>query len=292
MSDPNRSPNNQPLDRLEDWDEFLQTRYPAAESPQTKKQEEFRNYRAEARPSVREFYRLNHRHQTLEFVLAKKKEYLPLQKRQMGIWQAMEFLNTLIDDSDPDTEMSQIEHLLQTAEAVRNDGQPRWFILTGLIHDLGKILCLFGEPQWAVVGDTFPLGCAFSDKIVFPEFFADNSDSKVPEYQTPCGVYDEGCGLDRVHLSWGHDEYLYQVVKDYLPEPALYMIRYHSFYPAHHENAYEHLMNDHDRKMFAWVRAFSPYDLYSKAAQRPAVDRLRPYYEELIAEYFPPVLRW
>ena len=102
----------------------------------------------------------------------------------MGIWEAMEFLNTLVDDSDPDTELSQIEHLMQTAEAIRADGHPRWFILTGLIHDLGKILCLFGEPQWAVVGDTFPVGCRFSERIVFPEFFQDNPDcerSRVPD---------------------------------------------------------------------------------------------------------------
>ena len=78
----------------------------------------------------------------------------------MGIWEAMEFLNTLVDDSDPDTDLNQIEHLVQVAEAMRRDGKPRWFILTGLIHDLGKILCLFDEPQWAVVGDTFPVGCA------------------------------------------------------------------------------------------------------------------------------------
>src|SRR5262249_2700555 len=145
---------------------------------------------------------------------------------------------------------------------------------------------------WAVVGDTFPVGCAFSDKVVFPEFFADNPDRAVPACQTPCGVYEEGCGLDRVHLSWGHDEYLYQVVKDYLPEEALYMIRYHSFYPAPREAAYAHLMNDHDREMFAWVRAFNPYDLYSKDAVRPDVARLRPFYEELIGEYFPASLRW
>lgn len=294
MSDPIQRTNaSQPLDRLDDWEESLQARYPNGADPSSgKKKEEFRNYRAEARASVREFYQLNHRHQTLDFVLAKKKEYLPLQKRRMGIWEAMEFLNTLVDDSDPDTELNQIEHLLQTAEAVRNDGHPRWFILTGLIHDLGKILCLFGEPQWAVVGDTFPVGCRFAEQIVFPEFFADNTDSREPAYQTPCGIYSEECGLDRVHLSWGHDEYLYQVVKNYMPEPALYMIRYHSFYPGHKEHAYDHLMNAHDREMFAWVRAFNPYDLYSKAAERPSVERLRPFYEELIAEFFPPVLSW
>lgn len=281
-----REPNALP--HLDDWEESLLARYPA----EPKAKEEFRNYRAEARPSVKEFYRLNHRYQTLDFVLAKKREYLPLRRRRMSIWEAMEFLNTLVDDSDPDTELSQIEHLMQTAEAMRRDGRPRWFILTGLIHDLGKILCLFGEPQWAVVGDTFPVGCAFSERVVFPEFFADNPDSQIPQYQTPCGVYAEGGGLDRVHLSWGHDEYLYQAVKDHLPQEALYMIRYHSFYAAHREGAYDRLMNDRDREMFAWVRAFNPYDLYSKAESRPDVAALRPFYEELIAEFFPPTLDW
>jgi inositol oxygenase len=298
MSEANRTNRSeQPLERLDDWEESLTARYPPSSARGQlvgggKKREEFRDYHATVRPCVREFYRHNHRHQTLDFVLARKSEFLPRNRRRLSIWEAMEFLNTLVDDSDPDTELSQIEHLMQTAEAIRADGHPRWFILTGLIHDLGKILCLFGEPQWAVVGDTFPVGCAFSDRIVFSEFFADNPDSRVPAYQTPCGIYEENCGLDRVHLSWGHDEYLYQVVKDYLPEEALYMIRYHSFYPAHKEEAYEHLMNAHDREMFGWVRAFNPYDLYSKAAERPKVAQLKPFYEALIAEIFPPVLRW
>ena len=239
-----------PLPDLDDWEESLLLRYPPKESGTAasgsallKKKEEFRNYEGDVRPCVREFYRLNHRNQTLDFVRAKKEEYLPLRQRRMGIWEAMEFLNTLVDDSDPDISLSQIEHLVQVAEAIRRDGHPRWFILTGLIHDLGKVLCLFGEPQWAVVGDTFPVGCAFSDKIVFPQFFADNPDSRVPEYQTRCGIYEEGCGLDNVHISWGHDEYLYHVVKDYLPPEGLAMIRYHSCYAGHRENAYPHLMS-------------------------------------------------
>jgi len=252
----------------------------------------FRNYRAEARASVRELYRLNHRFQTVEFVRAKQAEFLPKARCVMGIWEAMEFLDTLVDDSDPDTELPQIEHLLQTAEAIRRDGHPRWFVLTGLIHDLGKVLCLFGEPQWAVVGDTFPVGCAHSDTIVFPELFADNPDSRVPEYQTSGGIYQPGCGLANVLMSWGHDEYLYHVVGGHLPEEAGYVIRYHSFYPAHREGAYTHLMNDHDRAMLRWVRMFSAYDLYTKRSERPNVTALRPFYDELIAEYFPPTLRW
>ena len=228
----------------------------------------------------------------MEFVREKRAEYLPLQKRSMTVWEAMEYLNTLVDDSDPDIDLPQIEHLMQTAEAIRRDGHPRWFILTGLIHDLGKILCLFGEPQWAVVGDTYPLGCRFSEKIVYPEFFADNPDSTRPDYSSPLGIYKEGCGLDQVTMSWGHDEYLYHVVRNHLPAPALYMIRYHSCYPIHKEEEYGYLMNEQDREMFSWVRAFNPYDLYTKSSERVDVAALRPFYEDLIDEYLPGKLAW
>jgi inositol oxygenase len=289
-----------PLQNLEEWEDFVRDRYPEtatgdkpfqATDP-SKKNDEFRNYEADARPTVREFYRQNHKHQTYEFAQAKRKEFLSLNRRKMGVWEAAEYLNTLVDDSDPDTDLSQLQHLLQTAEDIRRDGHPRWFIMAGFIHDLGKILCLWGEPQWAVVGDTFPTGCRYSDKIVFPQFFADNPDSRDPRYQTPLGIYDEGCGLDQVQLSWGHDEYIYNVAKDYLPEPALYMLRYHSFYPWHREGEYAYLTTAHDREMLEWVKAFNPYDLYTKSHEKPHVDKLRPFYEELIAEFFPAKVNW
>jgi len=252
---------------------------------------DFRDYE-HARPGVEEFYRLNHTRQTLAFVVAKKQEYLSLARKTMTVWEALEFLNTLVDDSDPDIDLTQIEHALQTAEAIRAAGQPRWFIVTGLVHDLGKILCLFGEPQWAVVGDTFPVGCRWSPKIVHSRFFRDNPDAQVPEYQTEDGIYEPACGLDRVHMSWGHDEYIYHVVKGSLPEEALYMLRYHSFYPWHKEGAYPHLTNEKDREMLKWVRAFNRYDLYSKGLARPDVQELMPFYRELAEEFFPTPLRW
>src|SRR5258706_9764231 len=287
--------SNNPLSGLEEWEDFLKERYPENTPARAvfntvdpaKKKEEFRNYEADARPSVREFYRLNHRHQTFDFVQAKRKEFLSLNRRQMSVWEALEYLNTLVDESDPDTDLSQLDHLLQTAEQIRHEGHPRWFILSGLIHDLGKILCLYGEPQWAVVGDTFPVGCAWSDRVVFHQFFEDNPDSREPRYQTRLGVYEEQCGLDNVALSWGHDEYLYHVVKDYLPPEALYMIRYHSFYPAHRDGEYGYLMNNRDRELFKWVRAFNPYDLYTKSQGRADMKRLKPFYEDLINEYLP-----
>ncbi len=298
-------PVNKPLGDLDEWEDFLKDRYPEpAPAPARgekkpavgvsadKTQAEFRAYEAEARPSVREFYRLNHTHQTYEFAQEKRKQYLGLNRMTMGVWEAMEYLNQLVDDSDPDTDLSQLQHLLQTAEAMRRDGQPRWMILTGLIHDLGKILCLWGEPQWAVVGDTFATGCAFSPKNVFPQFFAANPDSAVARFQTPNGIYQPGCGLDQLALSWGHDEYIYHVAKDYLPEEGLYMLRYHSFYPWHREGAYDQFCNAKDRAMMAWVLKFNTYDLYTKSHVPPVVEEVKPFYLELIREFFPEKVRW
>src|SRR3984893_1831593 len=94
-------------------------------------------------------------------------------------------LNTLIDESDPDTSLSQIEHLLQSAEAIRRDGKPRWMQLTGLIHDLGKLLFFYNaQGQWDVVGDTFPVGCAFDKRIIYPDTFVNNPDYGHPIYGT------------------------------------------------------------------------------------------------------------
>lgn len=276
-----------PLENLDQWDDFVKVRYRA-----DRKKEEFRVYDESSPQVVKDFYELNHTLQTRDFVKSKQAEYLPLRKAKMSVWEAMEKLDELVDDSDPDTDLSQIDHNLQTGEAIRKAGHPRWMVLTGFIHDLGKVLCLFGEEQWAVVGDTFPVGCAWSNAIVFHEYFRDNPDAKIPEYQTECGIYERGCGLDNVDMSWGHDEYLYWVTKPYLPEPAQYIIRYHSFYPGHRENAYGHLMNDRDREMFEWVRKFNPFDLYSKSDSKPSIKDHRSYYEDLVAEFLPGQLQW
>jgi inositol oxygenase len=262
------------------------------EAYQTPGAQRFRDYAAGARPSVRDLYRRQHAGQTVEFVRAKRREYLGLGRARMGVWEAIARLDQLVDDSDPDTTLSQLQHLLQTAEAIRRAGQPRWFVLTGLLHDLGKILCLYGEPQWAVVGDTFPVGCRFAEEIVFHELFFDNPDTREPGLQTATGMYTEGIGLDQVLMSWGHDEYLYHVVKDHVPEAAAYTIRYHSFYAAHRDGAYGHLMDARDRALLPWVRRFSAFDLYSKGEAPPDVAALRPYYEDLVAELVPSSLAW
>lgn len=285
----NTQDENNPLKTLNMWEDDLVKRYP--EKPE-KAKEDFRNYDDSARDTVKVFYKINHKFQTYDFVRQKRVEYLGLNKKQMTLWNAVEYLNTLVDDSDPDIDLDQTQHLLQTSETMRGDGQPDWFVLTGFLHDLGKVLCLYGEPQWAVVGDTFPVGCQYSDKIVYPEFFKYNPDFNDERYNTKYGIYKPNCGFRNVTMSWGHDEYLYHIIKDYLPEPAQYIIRYHSFYAQHRENAYTHLMDDHDKAMFEWVKKFNPYDLYSKSPVPPNVKKLRPLYEDLASKYLPDVLKF
>ncbi|CAI9114248.1 OLC1v1014924C1 [Oldenlandia corymbosa var. corymbosa] len=175
----------------------------------------FRDYDvASARQEgVENFYRTNHIYQTYDFVKKMREEYAKLNRAEMSIWECCELLNEVVDESDPDLDEPQIEHLLQTAEAIRKDyPHEDWLHLTALIHDLGKVLHLpafGGLPQWAVVGDTFPVGCAFDPSIVHFKYLKENPDFNNPEYDTKYGVYSEGCGLDNVMMSWGHDDYMY-----------------------------------------------------------------------------------
>ena len=87
-------------------------------------------------------------------------------------------LNVFIDVSDPDINLPNLHHLFQTAEAIRQDGHPEWLQLTGLLHDLGKIMYLWDndedgtsiKEQWAICGDTFVVGCKIPNNVVYPEF--------------------------------------------------------------------------------------------------------------------------
>lgn len=108
-------------------------------------------------------------------------------------------------------------------------------------------------------------------------------------------MYEQHCGLDSLLLSWGHDEYLYRVLVHNgctLPAEALYMLRYHSFYPYHTGQEYRHLANDRDRDMLPLLQMFNRYDLYTKDEEVPDIEQLWPYYQALIDRYMPGVLEW
>ncbi|KAG1935040.1 inositol oxygenase [Pimephales promelas] len=227
-----------------------------------KDQTEFRNFESGALfDRVFNTYKQMHTCQTLDFVKQKHQDWANCNHFSMTMMENINSLDELVDESDPDVDFPNSFHAFQTAEGIRKEHPDKdWFQLVGLIHDIGKIMALYGEPQWAVVGDTFPVGCKFQDSIVFRNStFEGNPDVKNPTLNTEFGIYKPQSGLDNVLMSWGHDEYLYQVMKFNkctIPEEGLYMIRYHSFYPWHSNGDYMHLCNEKDLQMLPWVKEF------------------------------------
>jgi hypothetical protein len=144
-------------------------------------------------------------------------------------------------------EFPNVDHGFQTAEGIRAAGYPEWMILVGLVHDVGKMQFLWGGKeegmegtptghQWSLGGDTWVVGCAIPESVVFPEFNKLNPDMNDARYNTEHGIYEPGCGIRNLKIAWGHDEYAYMVVKnhtdkmrakgakeeDLIPEEGLY----------------------------------------------------------------------
>lgn len=279
--------------------------------------EHFRNYDA-APEHVKAFYQENHQNQTYQFVLDTEAQYSARESRTL-VLPMMDMLiisGELRDASDPDNDHPQIVHALQSAISVKEHKGPEWLEVTALVHDVGKLLGtnILSEdpknpreplPQWAVVGDTFPVGVQFSDKIVFADFFKDdpqgrwkgNLDTYDPRYNTPNGIYPEHVGLDKLKISYSHDGYLHDVLKgeSNLPQAALDMIRYHSLYPVHREGEYQHLLIPEDKRAIAAAVGFNEHDLYSKYAHVPDENEtveLLNHYKPLVEKYFPRPLHW
>ena len=245
---------------------------------------------------IRYTYKLGRSTQTKKFVDNMLSKYLKFDL-QMNIHDIFKEINKFIDISDPDISLSNYHHAIQTAEGIRADGYPEWFQLVGLIHDIGKIMFKKGcdldgtsiNTQWGIVGDTFIVGCKLPDSLVYSEFNKLNPDMKNYKYNTDFGIYESGCGLNNVKCSWGHDEYLYQILchnKIKLPEEALYIIRFHSLYAHHKDNSYSHLMDDYDKKMIGWLKLFNKYDLYTKKDANIITPQIEKYYKNMLDKYF------
>ena len=233
-------------------------------------------------------YEAMRKNQTLEYVERMERKWLAFTHGTFTLQEAFEKLGGYIDSSDPDASFPNIEHGFQTAEAIRRDGLPDWFQLVGLIHDLGKLMFLWGapedgqsgsseSPQWGLGGDTWVVGCRIPDTVVYPFLNKTNPDMKDSRLNSPLGIYKKNCGLNCLKFTFGHDEYLYRVLKDShcsIPEEGLQTIRLHSCYPLHQHFAYERFFAPGDRQTVDWVRKFNRYDLYTKTDNRPKVTQL------------------
>jgi inositol oxygenase len=262
---------------------------------------DYRNYE-ECNQDVIECYKHQRTNQTLDFVKYAIDKYCIFDRKD-SFWNLFDKLKNFRDLSDPDINLTNHHHLFQTAEGLRKDGYPDWMQLVGLIHDLGKILYLKGndddgtsiKTQWAIVGDTYVVGCKIPDSITLPNFNSLNPDMNNSKYNTKYGTYHHGYGLNNVYCSFGHDEYLYRLLKFnrvYLPLDAFYMIRFHSFYLWHTENEYKHFETIIDSVMKRQVKIFNKYDLYTKANIETDEIKLREYYSKIVDKYLPKELWW
>lgn len=249
------------------------------------------------------FLRLNHARQTLDFAKRQASLFAELDKGEMGIWQALSMLNELREYEaplmNPDDEsvagLGLREHALQTAELCRlRYPHLDWLHLVGLIHSLGKLLAhpRFGaQPQWAVCGESFPLGCRFASQISSSQFFSVNPDRRRRLYNTPCGMYQARCGLQNVYMSWGGPEYLYLVLllnQTTLPPEAMAIIRYQKFASLTHSTAYHHLLSPEDTRSLPLLAEFQQLSRFRRVAMPDGVlqgDALVKYYSGLIAKY-------
>jgi inositol oxygenase len=257
----------------------------------------FRNYdQGDITATVKEHYRKMRSRQTYSYVQRMKAKYLTYDT-PLDLWDAMAKLNELIDVSDPDLNLPNVQHLIQSAEAIKADNRPDWMQLVGLIHDLGKMMFVKGcdedgtsqAEQWGMVGDVFVVGCKLPDTCVYSEFNQLNTDMQHEVYGTELGPYHRGCGLDHVDLAWGHDEYLYQVLSHHpdnkIPEAGMVMIRYHSFYPWHTGGSYDQFTNVKDEQYKEWIKDFNQYDLYTKSQKIYDLNEVRDYYEPIAEKY-------
>ena len=113
-----------------------------------------------------DFYKTMYENQTLNFVLKMKQKYSELDNVKMTMNKALDLMDSFIDPSDPDVDEPNSVHAYQTAERIRKKyPDDKEYQLIGLIHDLGKVLFTFGEPDYAVVGDTFVVGCQLPNSL-------------------------------------------------------------------------------------------------------------------------------
>lgn len=260
--------------------------------------------------AVELFYRLNHARQTVDYVKRQAAAFAPLNRATMGVWEALNLVNSLreyesalLGSESCDADMPLLEHALQTAEACRLEFPDQdWMALVGLIHGLGKLLAhaTFGaEPQWAVCGESFPVGCRFHPAVVHSQYFQANPDRRRRAYATPTGVYQPGCGLSAVCMSWSGAEYLYMVLarnRTLLPPEALFLIRYQKFGALLRPGQpYGELLSQFDKAMLSKLSKFTELAAYRRKELPGRLEgqALQDHYDALMAKYIPQLkLRW
>jgi hypothetical protein len=176
---------------------------------------------------------------------------------EIPTWSLFEMMARVIDTADDRLYCTSQEiHMLQVIEAMTADGTAsEEFVLAALVHDLGKVCMLKGEP-------------------------AENVTYKNSLLATGA----PGAGLDQCTLQWSCDDLAWSRLKDYLPPAIAWLVRYHGITPT--DCAPYMTAQDRDY-VERYLAPFRVYDLYSKspfARPRSRIEDFRP----IIEKYLPP----
>jgi len=240
----------------------------------------------------------------MDFARRQYTRFGTLDRAQLDIFEALAKLHTVppnevgFTSEDGESPMSLLEHAFQTAEKLRiSCPEDDWLHLVGLIHSLGNLLAHseFGpEPLWTITGESFPVGCRFSEHIQHHQLFYPNPDRRNRQHNSVNGIYVPGCGLHEVNFSWSAAEYLYLVLylnATDLPAEAFYCIRYQRF-DSMLKGAYKHLLAEEDVVWRPWLEelrdasVFEPDEsILSRIRDGTQNQELCRYYQDLIEKY-------
>lgn len=176
--------------------------------------QQLRDYVRNEKERVTNHYRDMRIFQTQEFCERMEKKFKPLDKSRMTLREAFTALGDYVDASDPDMDLPNILHAFQSAEKARKNGEPDWLQLTLLLHDIGKIMFLWGSEedgmsgkasgkQFALGGDTWVMGHPIPNNVVFSEFNVLNKDYNCQS------KYEKGCGLAKLKFAVRWKIYIY-----------------------------------------------------------------------------------
>lgn len=201
--------------------------------------------------------RASHAAQTTAEAAALRHKYLRPVFGEVPTWSLFEMMARVIDTADDRLYCTSQEiHMLQVIEAMAADGMAtEEFVLAALVHDLGKVCMLKGEPAGNVT---------YMNKLL--------------------ATGEPGAGLDQCTLQWSCDDLAWSRLKAFLPPAIAWLVRYHGITPADCEP----YMNAQDRDYTErYLAPFRVYDLQSKspfARPRCRLEDFRP----IIDKYLPP----
>lgn len=201
--------------------------------------------------------RARHSAQTAGEAIALRQKYQQPVFGEIPTWSLFEMMARVIDTADDRLYCTSQEiHMLQVIEAMAADGMAsEEFVLAALVHDLGKVCMLKGEPAENVT---------YKNKLL--------------------ATGEAGAGLNQCTLQWSCDDLTWLRLKSHLPPAIAWLVRYHGITPSDCEP----YMNEQDRDYNErYLTPFRVYDLYSKspfAKPRCRLEDFRP----IIEKYLPP----